>query len=236
VTNSGPWVLLGRDFYESTLVEKKQGNYHVHVVPKDSREEAALKALDNRPHWQRSESLAFAHGDDAAQCQLGEISARSEDGRRVYALTLRPESQNSSWGGLETMLYQGLSAEEMVRKRAELILLGETTSMGDNSRDQHIRMSYGGRGDEGKIKPGVIVGTLHSLGGTASMHNLQKARLAAIYELTAARILEHVLELTLGPASRNGIPVHMEGRRHKSYDNQPAPVLSVEGRITLSQK
>jgi hypothetical protein len=84
-----------------------------------------------------------------------------------------------------------------------------------------------GCGGADSYEVGVITKTLKKQGGAASLPALRKARLAALYQLIASGIVERVLELSLGPATKVGITVRFEGRRRSRDASEPAGVAGV---------
>lgn len=225
VTTSGRWILLGDAYFEAALVVKEKDSLRVQIAPKTTREEAELRALEAQPRWHR-DKLPFAHGNDAARCQVEDVSSRSENGKIVYSLLLQPERDRSH--PFEVTLNK-LSADQIAEKRARLILLNEQPATGDTFQNQHIVRGFGNDGHE----PGVIGKILRKLGGSLSLSNLQKARLAAIYQLTASGIIEHVLEFSLGPGTKAGLPLHFEGRRPAS-GHSTAHVIRISGSVPFT--
>lgn len=228
VTGSGKWILLGDHFYDDALVVKEKDAVKVQIAPKTSRQEGELKALESRPHWKRS-GLAFAYGNDAMKCQVHDVSSRFENGKSIYTLTLQPENASSNrW----EMAVQNLSADQIADKRARLVLLHEKPATGNAFQDSHILQGSG----SDSYEAGIISKVLKKQEGAVSQQSLQKARLAAIYQLTASGIIEHVLELTLGPVTKAGIAVDFEGRRQPYYDNKAASIIRVAGHVPVPEK
>ena len=196
------------------------------IAPKVTREEAELKTFEADPQW-RTNELVFAYRNDAMRCGLNDVSSRSENGKVVFTLVLKPEKENyHPW----EMTGHNLSADQVAEKRARLVLLGEEPKTGNASQDRQIRQGANNK----EYDAGVITKFLRKAGGNITYANLQKARLLAICQLLRANIIEHVLEFSLGPVSKAGIPITFEGRRHKAAHNSPATVFSVSDQIPVS--
>jgi hypothetical protein len=45
--------------------------------------------------------------------------------------------------------------------------------------------------------------------------------------------VEHILGLTLGPISKDGVQVRFAGKRRQRFTNRPADVIQIEGKYPL---
>jgi len=62
---------------------------------------------------------------------------------------------------------------------------------------------------------------------------LRLARLQAVCALKMTNTVEHILELTLGPISKDGAQVRFAGKRRQRFTNRPADVIQIEGKCPL---
>jgi hypothetical protein len=215
VSSSGKWIMLGEHFFVATLVEEgANNNLSVHISPQHSAEEAELRSIAARPSWHRTE-LAYAHGNDAAQCQIQDTQIRTVSGKTTFIFQLnliRPHANAME------INYQNMTADQIAEKRARLILLNEKPGTGERFLDSHI---------EHDIEAGILAKTWKLFQGDPSCG--QKARLVALYHLLHSEIVQFVYTLSLGPITNAGITVHFEGRRAQQYSNQPPIKITITG-------
>lgn len=226
VTDSGKWMLLDDTFFEAAHVVREKDTLRVQISPKNSRQEVELQALDRRPQWQRS-NVTYAYRNSAMRCRLQDVKSESEKGKTVYTLLLQPEEEKTnSW----ELGWQNLSADQIAEKRAHLILLGEKPATGDEYLDQHILRGL----DDDAYQAGLITQMLAKHGGM-SLESLQKTWLVTMQQLVGKGIVEHVVELALGPVTKAGVAVRFEGWRHGINGNKPA-AIHVSGHVPAPEK
>lgn len=221
VTGSGQWMLLGDDFFQALEVRATKQTVTAQVAPKDAREEAALQRLDDRQPWQHN-ALRFAHGNVATLCSLKDVSSHSTNGKTVFTLVLqREDSRTTSYD----YSAGGMSADQISESRARFVLLGERTR-GDTWETRQIYGDY---------TPAQIARALTQLGGNATLDNLRKVRLTVLAELLLTGLASHVLEFTLGPATKGALAVHLEGQLVRPHGGKTTS-FSVTGTVPLAQK
>ncbi len=234
VDNSGAWVLLGDEFFESeSVTDKGDGTVVLEIVPTSPEQRAALSALRRTgPAWSPNEPRAYAHGDDAGLARVQDAESRSVAGKIVWTVTLKVD-QDLQGNTLANMGINNLSAEEVATIRARFLLLDERPP------DSDTRGSSAGMGSwiitsALKAKAGIFPAFWQRFQSRPDLF-MPLARLWAIYHLKINQICEHVLELRLGPLEVNRlVGVAFRGRRRKRYVNEPAAEISVEGRCRLT--
>ena len=162
--------------------------------------------------------------------------------RQVWTIRLRRQEATAGTAGFDVMAYstggRHYSPSEIMRMRAGRILLndppvraaGSRGIMGDGFLEAFIAGGDGGRGLSANRCP--ILDLYPQYRNDPASH-LRRARLASVFLLKATKVVEHVLDLVLGPFTEDGVAVRFTGRRAKVYDNVEPETVQVEGTCTL---
>ena len=230
VSSSGAWVLLDDEVYLSQRVEGAiPDTIEVQIVPKDAREEARLRSLD-RGQYSLHTRIGYAHGNDGGFVLVQSVKVVSELGKTKCLLLLKPEQTTAT--GL-VGAYNGLSAEDIAERRARLLLLDEKLAKSANMSDTFLAGIITGTDRDTKITEGIFP-ALWKRHQSSSINFLRWARLHAVFRLKSADIVEHVLDLTLGPITKGVLPVQFEGQpKNQGYRVQPGEAIKFTGTCSL---
>ncbi|WP_089935279.1 hypothetical protein [Candidatus Entotheonella palauensis] len=185
-----------------------------------------LRALSNQPY--RRNLIAYAHGNDAALVEVQSVIMASAAGKPTSAVKLRPSRQNDNAMDINV---NGMTGDQLAAERARRILLNERSAIGEG--DLLLGLFHLDRGGVGKKTLNAVLPKLWSTYKAKPAQYLRLARLQAIFSLKVTNTVEHIFELTLGPISKDGVQVRLEGSRKKIYSNRPAAVIKVEGKCPL---
>jgi hypothetical protein len=183
-----------------------------------------LRDFNAQPYQQSV--VAYAHGNDAALAEVQSVTMESTAGKRSYTVKLRPNRRNDT---AMDFTVNGMTSDQMAEKRARLILLDEPWTTADHD-------FLFGLFDRGTVDKKMLEAVLPKLWPTHKAKPtefLRLARLQAICALKVTNTVEHILELTLGPISQDGVQVRFAGKRRQTFTNRPAAVIQVEGECPL---
>ena len=230
ISTSGDLVLLdGRVYKARSVSEQNDGSVVLQVVHKDAEEEAALRGLrSDRFSNQRSVSFAFQNLSFTAQ--VSEVSALTVGVKPAWSITLKPANSNNNYSS--DFGYNNLSVEELVKMRAQFLLLG-TKPEGSGAREDTMLLHF----VQGPLKDlGVEEAVFTTLGKQHRLHSadfLRRARLWALYYLKAGRICDDVLELKLGPVRAGKMTVQFRGTRKSRFTGEVPRGVLVKGDCSL---
>lgn len=230
VTTSGSWMMLGDKFFLTQSVKHQpDGSIIVRIAPKNSTEEANLRALPANQYnynWS-SQIIPYAYQNEAGDLLIQSVLPESINGKTIFVLTLKPE-QRSQGMGMEVNI-NGYSADQIAELRARLLLLNENPPHQKENLLNHFMMNY----DSNKRIEKSIFPDLWTKMKRRPTDFLSQARLAAVYHLKITNTIEHILELKLGLIKNQTMSVRFRGQRKNfSLDREPY-LIEVKGSCQL---
>jgi len=242
-SDSGQWVLLDTQFYETESVRQTaDGNWVVEIRSRNAEQDAHLSGLEPQ-QFGRSRPIPFAHRNDGFVVTVIAVESMSQGGEQAWTVTLAPE--DVEYGGsimdvtwqTETGQY---TPDDFARLRAGRILLNDPPPLEDDGRpvspDQinELMLESHIRGMDSPVSvEHCIVQVIYRSVGNEPEKFLRLARLASIYFLKAGGVVERVLDLTLGPIKNDKVHVRFRGRRRQVAMNVEPTVIEVEGDCPL---
>jgi hypothetical protein len=129
--------------------------------------------------------------------------------------------------------------DDIARLRAGRILLNAPPPARDDHRHAFDRMDeimlesfIRGSNNPVSAEHCIVQAIYRKLGGDSDRF-LRVARLASIYFLKVAGVVEQILELTLGPIQEGRVHVRFRGRRRQVASNVEPAVIEIEGECPL---
>lgn len=228
----GTWFMLGEQFYSAAkIAERSNGIVEIELLSNSGEANAALTEL--RPtQYRRPGRLAFAVHNDAFEVDVEEASSEYVGTRQRWTIKLKKQPYQSS--GFTDMQVNGLSADEIAKRRAGRILLNDpapSLSRGYNG-DHILEMAISGTGANGRSVDCVVREMFQRYG--RSKWWVDAARLKAVYLLKSTGTVEHIIELKLGTPRNNKVAVTLHGRRRKAYSNQEPASIRLLGHCSLN--
>ena len=228
IKTSGDWMLLDDGFYLTKTVEDRGDEIVVHLTPRNTEEMARLRDLDPK-RGQYRHAVSFAHGQEAAQVDVREVLTTTSAGKNALKLTLnRQPSHGASYGADETAERQArrlLLTSEQAHTRSAVSANLDPTAYGYST--------FVGIGTSKAIFPPMwkrLAGQAPSIGDL-----LRCARLQAVLDLKAGGIVDHVLDLELGPIRAGVLQVKFRGSRRSPYGrSSSSSELAFEGACDLA--
>lgn len=242
VDTSGEWILLEDGFLQALSVERPDDKrFIVTIASENSATDSQMEAI--RSHRNNgSQSIAFAYANDAYIVRCESATSTYEGGTHKWTITLSKEEIEYGGSFMEMAYSDGknhYSAEDLVRMRAERILLGKgtlPTARGNSAPDiSEAMLEIFVQGSNTPIKVGTspIVELAKKVSRSDEMQFLRFARLLTLFYLKAGGIVERIEQLTLGPLTDNSVHVAFRGVRRKKYSNVAPAVITVEGDCPL---
>ncbi|NES44361.1 hypothetical protein [Moorena sp. SIO2C4] len=236
VKTSGNWILLNNNYYLAKLVEtKSDGTISVQITTNDLEEQANLKDLkpDQFSHYS---PISYAYQEEALLTEVKDVILTSTGGKNLFVITLLPiqQSQENIFQDIRVGSNNGnyYSPDEIAEMRVIILLFNDDSLLSNKEDylrvDSLINCSAGGK----RIEPINFPELWKNLKMQKDKF-LRIARLAAVYELKMSGIVEHILELKLGPIKNHLMTVEFRGTRMSRYKNKETKVIEVKGNCSL---
>ncbi len=225
-------LLLGDRLYYAKSVTIGADSIVMHVLPVDAAEKAALTTL--RPaQYQQKSPVAFAHQDDGAVIIVESVDNTTENGKTVFVINAKyDESWKRANGGLN-FNYNGLTADQVAKMRAELLLLKASFPSTDFGSQLPSLSWSSGVPQKREFETGILPPLWSKLKSRPVYFQIY-ARLYAIYALRAIHVVEHILEMTISSVKNGGVTVHFRGERKSSGSADSPTRLEVKGICKLT--
>jgi uncharacterized caspase-like protein len=228
---AGTWVMLGDTFFLAETVRHGSDNkLEIRATTKSGSEAAVFASL--RPgRYGGGSSLPFAANNDAHVVRVQSVESELAGEQQVWTLTLMCD--DSGLGGEAEMTYKvggnTYSPDDIARQRAGRILLNDPPPRTGPRRGFSSEESILGW-IEGSGRYPVNECVVRSLFGSHGKNPNWKAfaRLKAVFSLKAAGVVEHVLDLSIGPVRANQVMVKFRGQRNARYGG-PETFIEITG-------
>lgn len=227
----GTWVMLDDGFHVASKVRShSDGGIELTLTPHSPESEAKIVSLKPRGFSHRGK-IRYAADKDACDVEVVEVVKEIVQGKPCY--TVRLKSGEQATNQLMEMSIQGLSPDELARRRIGRLLLNDppSSSMSSYGEDSFIENAISGSFSNVKIESSVIQETYRSHGESSDWRSF--ARLKAISMMKTSGAIEHVLELTIGPVRTDRVKVTFRGVRPKRYANQEPASIRLDGYCRL---
>jgi hypothetical protein len=243
VNSSGKWVMIKGYFFESTKIRTHQDNkITVEICSNSAEEDANIRSL--RPErYGHSDIISFAYRNDGFLVRVESIEEEFEDDVCTWSLTLIPE--NTQYGGDTTeCAYHGhdryYSVDDIAELRGRRILLNNPPKP-DRKRNYYLSdssmiESFISSPINRNIKvDSCVLKELYPYFIDQPRKYLEVSRLAAIFYLKAANVVEQILELSLELIEQDKVHVKFKGKRRRTSINVEPAIIQIEGDCYLSQ-
>lgn len=228
VTTSGAWMMLGDNFFSTQSVKHQpDGSIIVRITPKNSTDEANLRALQPKQYNWSSQIISYAYQNEAGKILIQSVLPESIKGKTTFVLTLKPE-QRSQGMGMEVNI-NGYSADQIAELRARLLLLNETPT---NKKENYLHYLITSYDSKERVEKSIFP-DLWTKMKKRPTDFLRQARLTAVYHLKMTNTIENILELKLGLIKNQAISVRFRGQRKNLYSNQEPYIIDVTGSCKL---
>jgi uncharacterized caspase-like protein len=232
VGNSGNWVMVGDQFFNAKKVEHRpDGNIVVEVTTKDAEGDAAVRRL--KPGQYVGPTVPYAHRNDACDAVVKNVSSESTSAGHTWKVELHPSEPNNHYHEIGSYQENNrtYTADDISRMRARFILLDEKPAVvrAGGYGDYSLVRSTVTQVDEIALSP--IPKTFKS---SPSQTWRERARLAAIYSLKMAGVVEDVLDLSIGTVRSGKVAVKFRGRCRRRASNVEPVEIEVSGECKVA--
>ncbi len=219
-----------------SFLQKADGKFELIVLPESTQEAVALSKLYSSES-QRNSKVPFAIHNEAYDTHVESVRREHTATRLSCTIVLVPVKQNGSYFGADEASYstngKTFSPDQFARMRAGRILINDppfdpTPRAFDTS---HMMESFL-QGHRLPIKECVIQSVY--LKTKADPNWKEYARLRAIYSLILSGAVDEVIQLKIGPVSKNETKVQFAGQRRPRYSNGEPTLIEVNGTCSLS--
>ncbi|NEO48235.1 MAG: DUF4062 domain-containing protein [Moorea sp. SIO4A3] len=237
VTTSGNWVLLKNQYYCAKSVEtKSDGTISVQIATNNLEEQANLKDL-KPDQFLPDKGIRYAYQEEASLTTVKDVQIKSTGGKNIFIITLLAiqKYQKNLFKNITFASNNGnyYSPDEIAEMWVKIILRINDDSLISNHEnylmlDSFINHSAGGK----RIEP-INLPELWKKRKRQKEKFLRIARLAAVYEIKMSGLVDHILELRLGPIKNQLMTVKFRGTRRSRYTNEETKVIEVKGNCSL---
>lgn len=233
-SSSGSLLKLHNSFFEADKVFRpEKDKLVIELFTESSEEEASLEHL--RPHGNRGEVVAFAYQNDGGLVQIDKVESTSQGGKHHWTVrATKAESRRDGFFG--EMNINNHSADDIAEMRAGRLLLNDPPPpkkrRGQRINDDLLEHAIEGRGDD-EVTIECVVKQILEANRDGTEVALKHARLESVFRLKAARIVDTIFELSIGPVANDAVHVKFRGQRPKRYSNEEPEAIAIEGDCRL---
>ena len=240
ISSSGEWIMLNWDFFKADAVKTStNGTIVARFLTTTSAEDAVVRSL-RRDQFHVPGPISFAHRNDGLVVLVSGLESESRGEGNLWTMELKPIDVQYGGSFVSDIAIQGYTADDIATLRAKRILLNAPPALPETFRSETkenlngalLESLIAGINNPIRVKECPLQ-QLYSKLKTNEKQYLEIARLAAVFTLKAGGVVEHVLDLTLGPLRNGKLHVRFRGQRRKVYVNKEAFIIAVEGDCPL---
>lgn len=244
INSSGNWVLINDYFFKSTTIRIHSDNtITVKINSESPEDDANIRSLrPDRYRYGHSGTISFAYHNDGFFVRVESIEEEFKGDICIWSITLKPTDIQYGGNVMEPSYSSQdcyYSATDIAKLRGTRILLNDPPKP---SRDSYYSFSDVSMFVESLISSpfinrdikinGCILKELYNQFKDQPQKYLKISRLAAIFNLKAANVVEQILELSLELIDPDKVRVKFRGRRKVALDLEPA-IIEIEGDCPL---
>jgi len=240
ITSSGSWLKLDDHFYRAVLFERHgKAGITLKLVSDSPEDDASLDRL--RPgQYGRGNSIGFAYQNDGGLAKIDKAISKSQGNANEWSfeLTLEEDQHGSMWNDISyNSNDRHYSPDDVAELRAGRLLINNPPPPRRRSRgfnDDFIESIIAGTGGSTVKIDECIVRKIVAQNRGNLEAGLNWARLEAVFRLKTAKIVESILELSLGPLVGDKLAVRFRGQRQLRYEVETPETIVVEGECEVA--
>ncbi len=240
ITTSGAWLKLGDRFYKSERFERHgKNNILLQISSSSAEDDAALNRL--RPHQEgRGDTTGFAYQNEGGFARIDKVSSASQAEKNVWSIemTFVDDQRGGMWNDMSYSCdNKHYSPDDIAELRAGRLLINDPPPPRRKSRGidyDYLESIISGSSDSPVKTDKCIVRTIVAQNRDNLETALSWARLEAVFRLKATKVIESILEFSLGPLVGEKLHIRFRGQRPIRYQNEPPETITVEGDCELS--
>lgn len=233
----GTWVMLGEQFFLADTVHHGPDNRLTVKATTTSGSDAAIFAGRRPGRYGSHSPLPFAVNNEAHLVRVQTVESEASGERQVWTLGLIAEDGGFG-GGMESSYTVGgitYGPDDIARKRAGRVLLNAPAARSGADRncfsDEASLLSWIEGAGHYPVKE-CIIRTVYAAYSTNPNWKIF-ARLRAVFQLKAAGVVDHVLDLTLGAVRGRMVPVTFRGQRRGRHTGPT--IIELTGHCPLGE-
>lgn len=236
ISSTGPWLKLGDRYFKTKRFERRgSSSIQIEIETSDPHDEAALVRL--RPDatgFRRHESLPFAFQNDGGFVNVGGVTSVSHGERNLWTLELTVTESKSGYPMDVTHNLNGrqYTSDDLAEMKAGRLLIDNPPAPRRRSRGHSEDFLESLICDNSGPTPATnecLVRKMVQQHGHDPESALRIARLESVFILKAASIVGTILELSLGPTSKEGVQVCFRGIRPERNQSEIPETIVVQG-------
>lgn len=240
ITSSGSWLKLDDHFYKAVLFERHgKAGITLKLVSNSPEDDASLEPL--RPgQYGRGKSIGFAYQNDGGFAKINKAISKSQGNANEWSfeLTLEEDQHGSMWNDISyNSNDRHYSPDDVAELRAGRLLINNPPPPRRRSRgfnDDFIESIIAGTGGSPVKIDECIVRKIVAQNRDTLETGVNWARLEAVFRLKAAKIVESILELSLGPLVGDKLHIRFRGQRPLRYEGETPEIITVEGECEIA--
>jgi hypothetical protein len=239
VSTSGTWLKLEDRFYKADRFERRGKNsIALRLSSASAEDDAVLDRLRPDQHG-RGKTIGFAYQNEGGLVRIDAVTSVSQGDTNVWSvdLTFDDDQRGTMWNDISyNSNDRQYSPDDIAELRAGRLLINNPPPPRRHSRgfsgDFLESILSDASGSTVKTNE-CIVKSIVSQNRTDIEAALCWTRLEAVFRLKAAKIVESVLELSLGPLVGDKLHVRFCGQRPFRYEGEMPEVITIEGECEL---
>ncbi len=235
VTTSGQWLLLDDHYYLAKSFEiDSDGRIKIEIATNNLEEQANLKNLkSNSDYYQDQREINYAYLEEASMAEVENLKFESSGTRKnIFTIIIQTKKnsqnyneQNITYGNMNG---KSLTSDDLAEIQAKILLLNDKSYKSFLSNQYFSINSIITNCGNMKLEKSIFPDLWTKLNKQKEKF-LRIARLSAVYHLKITNIVEHILELKLGPIKNNRLSVKFRGKRKKICRNQKPKIIEFKG-------
>ncbi len=232
VTTSGQWLLLDDHYYLAKSVSiDSDGRIKIEIATNNLEEQANLKNLkSNSDYYQYPREINYAYSQEASMAEVENFKFESSGTRKnIFTIIIQTKKNSQNYNERNitcgNMNGKSLTSDDIAEIQAKILLLNDKSFL--SNQDFWINSIITNCGNM-KLEKSIFPDLWTKLNKQKEKF-LRIARLSVVYHLKITNIVEHILELKLGPIENNRLSVKFRGKRKKIYMNQEPKTIEFKG-------
>jgi len=240
ITSSGAWMKLDDRFYRVARFERHgTASISLQLAPTSPEDDAVLDRL--RPQqYGRGKAIGFSYQNEGGLVRVEKATSVSHGDSNVWSLdlTCEEDQRGGMWNEASHVINdRHYSPDDIAEMRAGRLLINVPPPPRRRSRgfhDDSIESLISGWSDSPVKTDECIVRSIVAANRDNLEAGLCWARLETVFRLKATRIVESILELSLGPLVGDKLNVRFRGQRAFRYEGETPEIITIEGDCDLA--
>ena len=241
VTSSGTWLKLDDRFYKADRFERHgKASVTLQLSSVSAEDDAVLDRLRPDQHG-RGKTIGFAYQNEGGLVRIDKVASVSQGDKNVWSMDLTFDDDQRGMMTWNDMSYNSndrhYSPDDIAELRVGRLLINNPPPPRRRSKGytEDFLESILSDASGSTVKTNeCIVQSIVSTNRADIEAALCWTRLEAVFRLKAARIVESILELSLGPLVGDKLHVRFRGQRPFRYEGETPEIIMIEGECEIA--